>query len=104
MEYKGHKYEIEFCSPADDWREHAGLFRIVCAISNNGFYPTYAEAVLAAQKIISDFVAYVPQTKLAWLEAMDNCMIWTDYESCHLDREMVWDLLKKAHNYLDCSD
>ena len=93
MKYKGHEYEIKFCNPK-------GMFRVDCAISDGEFYPTYAEAEAKAKRNIDKFVKTVPQTKQAWLDAMDKCMVWTGYKDCHLDEAMVWDLLQKAALHL----
>jgi len=100
MKYKGHEYEIKFCDPQQDWREHKGMFHIECAIDDGGFYQTYAEAEAKAKSNIDNFTATIPQTKQEWLDAMDKCMVWTGYEDCHLDGAMVWDLLKKAALHL----
>lgn len=105
MKYKGHEYEIVFCDPKDVWGQHAGLFHIRCAVSDDGYYETYAGADAQAKVNIDKFLATVPQTKSEWLSAMTACMVWHGITECHLDKEMVWSLLNKAALHLkDLSD
>jgi hypothetical protein len=101
MKYKGHEYEINFCSPKEYTGEGKGRFRIEMAMPTGGFYyETYAEAEQKAISIIDKFIVDIPQTKEEWLKAMTNCMVWTGYEDCELDKDMVWSLLQKAAKHL----
>jgi len=103
MQYKGHEYEITFCDPQDDWGEKRGMFYVETPAAKEGdesFFHTYAEAEKHAKTYIDRFLADVPQTKQDWLQAFEGCLVWTDYESCHLDQAMVWDLLLKAREHL----
>jgi hypothetical protein len=101
MKHLGHEYEIHFCSPKEYTREGKGLFRIDMAMPTGGtYYKTYAEAEERAKSIIDKFVKEIPQTKKEWLEAMENCMVWSGYEECNLDANMVWSLLQKAAKHL----
>jgi hypothetical protein len=101
MKYKGHEYEIDFCNPKEYTSEGKGLFRIDMAMTTGGaYYKTYAEAEEKAKSIIDKFVIEIPQTREEWLSAMTECMVWTGYEDCHLDEDMVWSLLQKAAKHL----
>ena len=97
MEYKKHTYEIQFCNPKDYTGKERGLFRIDMAMPTGGLcYTTYAEAEEKAKNIIDTFIEEIPQTKEQWLAVFENCMVWSGYEDCHLDENMVLCLLEKA--------
>lgn len=98
--YKDYEYEIIYCDPSKDWREHKGTFYIDCSILCNKHFQTYAEAEKTAKLNIDDFILRIPKTKEEWLDAIESCMIWDGYESCNLDRTMAWDILQKASVYL----
>lgn len=100
MKHKGHEYKVVYCDPSKDWGEHKGMFHIDCAIGNNQFFSTYAEAESIAIKIIDEFTNEVPQTKAEWISAIEGCMVWTGYEDCHLDDAMVWSLLLMAAKHI----
>ena len=97
MKHKGHEYEVHFCDPSQDWGDAKGLFGIKSAAGDTGkYYPTYKEAQHAAKSKIDEIVADVPQGLEQWVEAIENCMVWTGYEDCHIDKDMALDVLKKA--------
>ena len=100
MAYKGHEYKIIYCDPSKDWRAYKGMFHIDVAMGDSGYYKTHEEAESMAKSIIDKFVANVPQTKEQWLSAIEDCMVWTGYEDCHIDHAMAWDLLQKASKHL----
>ena len=101
MKHLGHEYEIHFNSPKEYTGQSKGLFRIDMAMPTGGtYYKTYAEAEERAKSIIDKFVKEIPQTKKEWLEAMEKCMVWSGYEECNLDANMVWSLLQKAAKHL----
>src|SRR6056297_3613275 len=97
--HKGHEYEVKFCDPVKDWGDKKGMFHIELAMGSNEYFNTYAEAEEEAKKLIDDFVESVPQKKEEWLEALNGCMVWTGYESCHLDEDMCLAVLEKAQKY-----
>lgn len=100
MKYKGYEYEVKFCNPDEDWREHCGMFRIDCAIKDRGYYPTYAEAIEKAKQNIDSFIKSIPKTKKEWIKALNDCLVWTGYEDCEIDEEMAWAVLNKAASFL----
>ena len=101
MKHKGHEYEIHFCKPKEYTSKEKGPFRIKMAMPTGyEYYKTYLEAEEKAKSIIDKFVEEIPQTKKEWLEAMEKCIVWVDYEECNLDPNMVWDLLQKASKHL----
>ena len=97
--YKGHEFEIKFCDPNQDWREHVGMFHIELAMGNSDFFSTYDAAVVKAKEIIDAFVLAIPQNNDEWMRALSDCMVWTGYEDCHLDEGMVVALLVKASQF-----
>lgn len=99
MKHKGHNYEVKLCNPAEDWGDASGLFRVECAVSCGGFYQTYAEANAAAKSAIDKFVNSTPQTEQEWIDAVEKCMVWTGYEDCHIDPDMILTVLGKAALY-----
>ena len=101
MKHQGHEYEIHFCSPKEYTDKGKGLFRIDMAMpTGDAYFKTYEDAEEKAKSIIDKFVKEIPQTKKEWLEAMSQCMVWSHYEQCDLDENMVWDLLQKASKHL----
>lgn len=94
--YKGIGYTVEYCDPNKDWGNKRGLFHIDCPVYTNEYFSTYIDAELAAKKLIDGFVDNVPQNENEWFEAFEGCMVWTGYEQCHLDRDMVLSLLEKS--------
>ena len=101
MKYKGYEYEIKFCDPKEYKLEARGCFWIEMAMPTSGIYhKTYDAAEEESKRIIDKFILDVPQTKQEWLDSMTKCMVWTGYEDCHLDEDMVWSLLQKAAKHL----
>ena len=97
MKYKKHEYKIKFCDPSQDWGDAKGLFMIYSAAGDTGkYYQTHEEADRAAKEKINEFLANVPQSAKGWIEAIEECMVWTGYEDCHIDELMALEVLKKA--------
>ena len=94
--YKGIGYTVKYCDPNKDWGDKRGLFYIDCPVHYSGYFTEYLGAECSAKKLIDGFVGSVPQNDNEWLEAFEDCMVWTGYEQCHLDRDMVLSLLEKA--------
>jgi hypothetical protein len=100
MNHKKHNYEIEFCNPKNDWGVASGKFHVNSAIGCSNYFDTYEQANKAAIASIDSFIETVPQTKAEWIGALRSCMVWSGYEDCDLDENMVWSLLQKASKHL----
>ncbi len=97
MKYKKHEYEIKFHHPSQDWGDTKGLFSICSAAGDTGkYYRTHEEANKAAKEKIDEFLVGVPQNEKEWIEAIEDCMVRTGYEECHIDELMALEVLKKA--------
>ena len=101
MKHNRHEYQIIFCDPKEYRSEGKGCFWIEMTLPTSGTYhKTYDAAEEEAKHIIDEFVVNIPQTKQEWIDSLSKCMVWTGYEDCHLDEDMVWSLLQKANKHL----
>ena len=98
MKYKKHEYEIKFLTGlSQDLDDAKGLFCICSAAGDTGkYYQTYKEANMAAKERIDEFLTNVPQSAKEWIDAIEDCMVWTGYEDCHINELMALEVLKKA--------
>jgi hypothetical protein len=98
-EYKGHKYEIKYCDPNDDWSTSAGMFYIDMVIAEDRYFDTYKGAEIAANRMIDDFIDSIPTTESEWIDAVSRCVVRNGYECFHVDKDVALDLLRKASKY-----
>lgn len=99
--HKDFEYEITWNDPSQGWEaDSAGKFRVNTTVASLPYFDNYPQAVAAAKQAIDEFVQHVPQNKAEWCKAFEDCMVWTGYEDCHLNEDMVWSLLLKASKHL----
>ena len=99
VEHNGMTYTISICNPKADWGNSKGKFtcRTPLVVSTS-YYNTLEEAKRAINKKIDEWVDSNPTTIGQFVDLLEDCMIWTGYEDCELDREAAARVLRKFKN------
>ena len=99
VEYNGMTYTISICNPKVNWGDSKGKFtcRTPLVVSSS-YYDTLNEAKRVINKKIDKWVDSNPTTIEQFVDLLENCMIWTDYEECELDRKEAARVLRKFKN------
>ena len=84
--YKGFTYEILFTGDGD-WGKHKNLFYFECSSFPTDYYATYKQCVQAVEQAIDMFVDNIPKTAKELVSKLSELLVWTGYESCHLDED-----------------
>jgi len=85
--YKGFDYSIMFADKGD-WGEKKNTFYIQCDSSFSGDNTkTHHEALQQFMDKVDKFLNILPETEEKLLDALEDCLTWTGYEDCHLDRQ-----------------
>ena len=92
LEYKWYMYDIYINKW--DWWDDTNKFRVKwCGFLNDlKYFDTFNEAKIAAENKIN---YWINNEITDWYSEFENCMVWTWYEDCELDKRMVGDLLEK---------
>jgi len=101
--YKGFDYQILFADRGD-WGKHLNHFHTECEHNFTGDFGKTLEEVDKKIKLqIDNFLSTIPDTVEQLIEAIEDQLVWTDYEDCHLDTETTRHLItgflkkRKAH-------
>ena len=93
-EYRGFKYTIHFAANGD-WGAHLHNFYTECDSNFDGGFSKDIDVVdTAIKEVIDNFYSSLPETEEQLLDALENCLVWTGYEDCHLDRVAATQLIK----------
>ena len=98
--HRGISYTISICNPNDDWGDKKGKFHISTPlVISTGYYDSFEEAKKATNTAIDAWRNDNPSSINGWVEKIEQCMVWTGYEDCELDKNEVAKILiefKKA--------
>jgi hypothetical protein len=97
-EYKGFKYTILFANKGD-WGNKLNHFYTESPHNFNGKYgKTLEEVDNNIKKDIDNFLDDSPKTIDDLIDRLENQLVWTGYEDCHLDRDTTKKLLQAYFN------
>ena len=93
-EYRGIKYAVMFADRGH-WGDMKDCFYTEC---DNGFdgghSPNIGNVVEAIEKAIDKWLDTPIKSESQALDALDDCMVWTGYENCHIDRDKALVVLR----------
>ena len=97
--HKGFSYQIML--NVGDWGEHTHMFRIDTEYGfKTGYYSSALEAEEAIRAAIDGFVNLSICSETDLFAELENCLIWTGYEDCNLNKDRALATVKKWTDFL----
>lgn len=94
--HNGMTYTVSICNPKADWGISKGKFTTNSSlVIRPGKYDSFEDAVSGINKLIDEWVDRNPTTIGEFVDLLEQCMVWTGYEDCELDRAEAMRVLRK---------
>ena len=98
--YKGFTFEIDLAI-GTDWGSMLNKFYVE---KGHAFEIKEEETLVQLKKNITKEVdkwaATIPKTEEAWIDLLSDCMVWTGYEDCHIDKLKAMKVLEKYKQHV----
>ncbi len=97
LKYKDVKYELYIHQMNNKFYFGTSCDGISCKGNPshvNGGWDTPAEAIKDREEAIDDFLSTTPKTYKELTKAIEDSLVWTGYEDCHVDEFIIKTLVE----------